>query len=135
MSHSKPNESFLRSIFEPASAATESSSCSRSLAARANSPADIGLKITAATPAVFSPSSTSSVTRAVDSSNRLSSETAAERLRPRRTSLSPKRPLQLASHDGQPSETLLERRMVGEQLVSARPDRDDEEGIRGRELP
>jgi hypothetical protein len=65
ISHSNPNSSPRRSIFECESRAATSSSSWSSFSARTNSAAESGLKTTAASPVGFSPSSVSSVIRAV----------------------------------------------------------------------
>jgi hypothetical protein len=62
----------LRSISELESFATPRSSSSASLAAEVNSPAESGLKMSAASPAVLSEHAVSSVTAAVESANSLS---------------------------------------------------------------
>jgi hypothetical protein len=67
MTHSKPNVSVLRSIVEPELRATPRSSSSASFSVEVNSPAESGLKIRAASPAVLSEHSVSSVTAAVES--------------------------------------------------------------------
>src|SRR5215470_16173226 len=135
ISHSNPNESFFRSIFVPDSAATLSSSCSRSLAARANSPADIGLKTTAATPTVRSPSSTSSVTCAVESAKSRSFFARPDFGRLPNGFLNGNGLSQLARDLGEAREPLLERRVIAEKLERASPDRDDEERLGRRHAP
>jgi hypothetical protein len=62
----------LRSIVEPESRATPRSSSSASLWVELNSPAESGLKMSAASPAVLSEHSVSSVTAAVESANSFS---------------------------------------------------------------
>src|SRR5262249_22213026 len=126
---------FFRSIFVPDSAATLSSSCSRSLAARANSPADIGLNTTAATPAVRSPSSTSSVTCAVARAKSRSFFARPAFGRLPNGFLNGNGLSQLAGDLGQTREPLLERRMVGEELERASAERNDEERLRARHAP
>src|SRR5512132_2437441 len=89
ISHSKPNSSPRRSIFECDSCATESSSSWSSFSARTNSAAERGLKRTAASPVGFSPSSVSSVIRAVEIAKSFSCCAFASFLRPKRTSVRP----------------------------------------------
>ena len=72
ITHSKPNESVLRSIVESESRATPRSSSSASLSLDVNSPAESGLKMSAASPAVLSEHAVSSVTAAVESANSFS---------------------------------------------------------------
>ena len=76
-------------VFKPLSAATASSS-STSRSTRANSPAESGLKTTAATPAGRRPSSDSSVTCAVESAKSLSSFAPLSFFLPKRMSPRPK---------------------------------------------
>src|SRR5919109_599669 len=112
-----------------------------SCSARANSLAESGLKPTAATPAGRSSISASSVTRAVESANSLSSLAPLRRLRPNRmsvraTTLPADRPAHLLRNLGQACEALLEGRMREEEL--ARPllhrGRDDEKGVHALDL-
>jgi hypothetical protein len=62
----------LRSIVEPESRATPRSSSSASFSLDVNSPAESGLKMSAASPAVLSEHAVSSVTAAVESANSFS---------------------------------------------------------------
>jgi hypothetical protein len=81
--------SVSRRILEPElCAATSSSSCS-SFSARTKSPADSGLKVTAALPAGRRPSSVASVTCAVESANSWSVEASLSFLRPNSVSNRP----------------------------------------------
>ncbi len=88
-SHSKPKSSDFRSIFDSDFCAAKSSSSCSSFSARTNSPADSGLKQSAAAPADFSPSSASSVMRAVEIANRRSLLASLSFFRPKRTSVKP----------------------------------------------
>ena len=90
-SHSKSNSSERRSTLEPDSFATASSSSWSSFSARTNSPAERDLKQTPAEPVDFSPSSASSVMRAVEIANSRSPAASLSFLRPKRTLPRPKR--------------------------------------------
>src|SRR5262245_36495708 len=139
--HWKPYSSPLRVTSEPESAAAASSSSFRSRSAAANSPAESGLKQTAAAPAGFRPSSTSRVTPAVESANRRSGEASLSCLLPKRVARRPKplrdRAAHLAGDLGEALEPLLGRRVRREELRDALADvgRHDEEGVHRLDLP
>src|SRR5438105_13681472 len=133
ISHSKPYLSLCRSTSEPEERAAALISDSTSVSTRSNSPDESRLNVTAAAPAVFSPSSVCSVTVAVESAKSRSSRGSESFLRPKRTSRSPKlgdRTAHLPGDLGEGREPLLERRVIHEELRSRRADlrRDDEEG-------
>src|SRR5436305_6441609 len=132
---SNPNSSLFRSICEPDELATASTSSSTSSKALRNSPEDWGLNAIAAAPADFRPSSVSSVTAAVVSPKRWSSFGSASFFRPKRTSLSPNGPSHLARHLGEPTQTLLERGMVGEEREAISAARHDAERLDATETP
>src|SRR4029079_12100987 len=143
INHSKPNSSPRRSTFECDSCATESSSSCSSFSARTNSAAESGLNTTAESPVGFSPSSVSSVIRAVEIANSFSCCAFGSYFRPKRTSVRPKlerawidRAAHLTGDLGEPGEALLERRMRLEELRAGLlpPGRDDEERIHAGHL-
>src|SRR6185295_1677167 len=138
--HWKPKLSERRRTFDPESLAATPRSSSRSRSACMNSPAESGLKTTAATRSGFRPSSVSSVICAVESAKSRSRFAPLSFLRPKRTSPSPNRlldrPAHLLGDLGEAREALLERRVRGEELAERRFDvrRDDEEGVHALDL-
>src|SRR5215213_6587853 len=137
--HWKPKLSERRLTFDPESMAATPRSSSMSRSACMNSPAESGLKTTAATRSGLRSSSVSRVTCAVESAKRRSRFAPLSFLRPKRTSPRPNlldRPAHLLGDLCEAREPLLERRVRSEELAHRRlhVGRDDEERVHAFDL-